>query len=219
MSGRFSRRTIRLREISENRASTPALVVIGVQVKGSRLPRSRRPRILGDLKSKNRLSDRLPGFTAAVFENYTRKFSRMHIISHSVLENRGLTRPASARVDPSRLLIGTRVDWRTFAAVWGAGLSTLLALSRIEWPFVSFEPGRPPTNGDSSVWVRVRIINPSKRSLVVVRASQFQRWRRSERIKFILEPKESLRQEIESAFAKHSYDKGLLVYVQVRKAK
>jgi hypothetical protein len=32
----------------------------------------------------------LLGITAAVFENYSRKFSRMHIISHSARENRPL---------------------------------------------------------------------------------------------------------------------------------
>jgi hypothetical protein len=119
--------------------------------------------------------------------------------------------------------IGTRVDWRTFAAVWGAGLSTLLALSRIEWPLVSFEPGRPPTNLDSRVWVRVRIINSSKRSLVVVGISQFQRWRRSERIKLFREPdvgsnntEAATIQEIK--FSQHSYDNTLPLYVSGEKS-
>src|SRR5438105_532215 len=42
----------------------------------------------GVLKSKFRCSYRLPGFTAAVFENYSKKFSTMHIISRLELENR-----------------------------------------------------------------------------------------------------------------------------------
>src|SRR5690242_17259378 len=82
---------------------------------------------------------------------------------------------------------GMRVDWRTIAALWGAGLSTLLALSSIKWPFVSFEPGRPPTKTEPRIWIRVRIINPSKRSLVIVGTSQFQRWRRSDHIKYFHE--------------------------------
>jgi hypothetical protein len=114
------------------------------------------------------------------------------------------------------------MDWRTFAAVWGAGLSTLLALSRIEWPLVSFEPGRPPTNLDSRVWVRVRIINPSQRSLVVVGISQFQRWHRRELIKLFREPEansnntEPTIQEIK--FSQYSYGNTLPLYVSGEKS-
>jgi hypothetical protein len=45
--------------------------------------------ITGVLKSKNRLAFWLLGFTSAVFENYLKKFSRMHIISHLLWENQG----------------------------------------------------------------------------------------------------------------------------------
>lgn len=48
--------------------------------------------ITGVWKSKTRHPQRLPVFTAALFDNYLKKFSRMHIISHLVLENWALLR-------------------------------------------------------------------------------------------------------------------------------
>jgi hypothetical protein len=116
------------------------------------------------------------------------------------------------------------LEWRTFAAVWGAGLSTLLALSSIEWPVVSFEPGLPPTTLDPRVWVRVRIMNPSKRSLVIAGNCKGQVSLRhgSGRIRFFHEPDlgsnndEAAIQNIK--FAQHSYDKELLLYVSGEKS-
>jgi hypothetical protein len=117
---------------------------------------------------------------------------------------------------------GTHMEWRTFAAVWGAGLSTLLALSRIEWPLVSFEPGSPLGRFDAPAWVRIRIMNPSKRSLVVVGMGQVRLRRGSGRIEFFHERDvgsnndEAGIQDIK--FAQRSYDKELRLYVPGEKS-
>lgn len=55
--------------------------------------------------------------------------------------------------------------WRTFAAVWGAVLSTVLAFLRLlpEPPLLNLEP----YDRSSPEWIRLRVINLSKRPLVI----------------------------------------------------
>jgi hypothetical protein len=115
------------------------------------------------------------------------------------------------------------LEWRTLAAIWGAGLSTFLALSSLlpEWPLVTLEPGAPPRDF-APAWVRIRIINPSKKSLVVVRMSQISLRRSSEHLQFFRErdlkinTDEAVVQEIK--FAQRAFDKELLAYVPGEKS-
>jgi hypothetical protein len=108
------------------------------------------------------------------------------------------------------------VEWQTIAAVWGAGLSTFLALSRLlpEWPLVTLESGSPPRNFHPA-WVRIRIMNWSKRSLVIVKMDQFSLGRGGGRIEFFHEldirNEGAAAQEIK--FAQRSFDTELLVRI------
>jgi len=60
------------------------------------------------------------------------------------------------------------MDWRTLAAWWGAALSTWLALARLfpQWPIMVLDPGAS-TRGPVPEWIRVRVINPSTRPLII----------------------------------------------------
>jgi hypothetical protein len=108
------------------------------------------------------------------------------------------------------------MQWQTFAAVWGAGLSSFLALTRLlpEWPLVTVEPGSQPLEFNPA-WVRIRIMNPSKRSLVVVKMDQFSLRRGGGHIEFFRESdtrnEDAAAQEIK--FAQRSSGKELLVRV------
>ena len=113
------------------------------------------------------------------------------------------------------------MQWQTIAAVWGASLSTFLALSRLvpEWPLVTIEPGSPPRDFDPA-WVRIRIMNPSKRSLVVVSMGQISLRRSGERIEFFHE-RHTTKEDVaaqEIKFAQRSFGRELLVYVPGEKS-
>ena len=56
------------------------------------------------------------------------------------------------------------LSWRDIAAIWGAGLSTFLALTKLlpSKPMFHLEPGDPPSSD-----LTLRIMNPGKRMLIV----------------------------------------------------
>jgi hypothetical protein len=107
------------------------------------------------------------------------------------------------------------MDWRTIAAVWGAGLSTFLALSRLipEWPLVTLKPGGPPADFNPA-WIRIRVMNPSKRFLLITKTSQIPLKRGSKEIQFfherdVRDPDEKALQEVK--FAHRAFSKDLLI--------
>lgn len=58
------------------------------------------------------------------------------------------------------------MGWRTVAALWGAGLSTLLAITRLpDPPILRLEPGS--ATASEPRWLTLRVINDSKRALLV----------------------------------------------------
>jgi len=109
------------------------------------------------------------------------------------------------------------MDWRTFAAAWGAGLSTFLALSRLipEWPLVTLEPGGPPGEFEPA-WIRIRVMNPAKRFLIITEMSQISLKHSSNQVQFFHErdvrkPEDKVLEAIK--FAQRAFGKDLLVYV------
>jgi len=70
------------------------------------------------------------------------------------------------------------MDWRTVAnvaGIWGAVVSTVLALAKLipAWPVVTVVPQERP--GDHPLMVGLSVFNPSKRSLIIDGNRQFPR--------------------------------------------